>query len=158
MNDAINKLLREKHHWERRILELGGPSYPVRISNSILSPCLYPTRLNTDPLHSIPQKLNPKDTDEESIVGPGGYIYFGAAKNLPGVRELLRSSGTLLSPLHLKSGAVCVFPSFSVAAALVCHVGIPLQIVCLVFILLDFVWTSMPQKSFNDAGYRLSYN
>jgi pre-mRNA-splicing factor ISY1 len=65
MNDAINKLLREKHHWERRILELGGPSFP---------------------------KLNIKDTDEESIVGPGGYVYFGAAKNLPGVRELLRSS------------------------------------------------------------------
>ena len=66
MNDAINKLLREKYHWERRILELGGPSYP---------------------------KMTAKDTDEESIVGPGGYIYFGAAKNLPGVRELLRPTG-----------------------------------------------------------------
>lgn len=32
MNDGINKLLREKHHWERRILELGGPSYPVRLN------------------------------------------------------------------------------------------------------------------------------
>lgn len=32
MNDAINKLLREKYHWEKRILELGGPSYPVRMA------------------------------------------------------------------------------------------------------------------------------
>lgn len=40
------------------------------------------------------QKFVAKDSDEESIVGPGGYVYFGAAKSLPGVRELLRPSGT----------------------------------------------------------------
>lgn len=39
MNDHINKLLREKHHWERRILELGGPTYPVRLNLSFLSGC-----------------------------------------------------------------------------------------------------------------------
>ena len=27
LNDEINKLLREKGHWERRIKELGGPDY-----------------------------------------------------------------------------------------------------------------------------------
>ena len=27
MNDEINKLIREKGHWERRIKELGGPDY-----------------------------------------------------------------------------------------------------------------------------------
>ena len=27
MNDEINKLIREKGHWERRIVELGGPDY-----------------------------------------------------------------------------------------------------------------------------------
>ena len=27
MNDEINKLMREKSHWERRIVELGGPDY-----------------------------------------------------------------------------------------------------------------------------------
>ena len=27
LNDEINKLLREKGHWERRIVELGGPDY-----------------------------------------------------------------------------------------------------------------------------------
>ena len=30
LNDEINKLIREKGHWERRILELGGPNYLVR--------------------------------------------------------------------------------------------------------------------------------
>lgn len=28
LNDEINKLLRERRHWERRIRELGGRSYP----------------------------------------------------------------------------------------------------------------------------------
>jgi hypothetical protein len=27
LNDQINKLLREKGHWQRRIRELGGPNY-----------------------------------------------------------------------------------------------------------------------------------
>ena len=27
MNDEINKLLREKGHWESRIVELGGPDF-----------------------------------------------------------------------------------------------------------------------------------
>lgn len=30
LNDEINKLLREKGHWEVRIKELGGPDYAVR--------------------------------------------------------------------------------------------------------------------------------
>lgn len=67
MNDEINKLIREKGHWERRIVELGGPDY---------------------------SKVGPRVTDSEgrnlaeaSGRGPG-YRYFGAAKQLPGVREL----------------------------------------------------------------------
>ena len=27
MNDTINKKIREKRHWERQILRLGGPNY-----------------------------------------------------------------------------------------------------------------------------------
>lgn len=27
LNDEINKCIREKGHWERRIVELGGPDY-----------------------------------------------------------------------------------------------------------------------------------
>lgn len=69
LNDEINKLIREKGHWERRIVQLGGPDYA---------------------------KNAPKTTDAEgnevqtgSSTGRNeGYKYFGAAKLLPGVREL----------------------------------------------------------------------
>ncbi|XP_059735921.1 pre-mRNA-splicing factor ISY1 homolog isoform X1 [Bos taurus] len=63
LNDEINKLLREKGHWEVRIKELGGPDYG---------------------------KVGPKMLDHEGKEVPGnrGYKYFGAAKDLPGVREL----------------------------------------------------------------------
>ncbi|KPP74847.1 pre-mRNA-splicing factor ISY1-like [Scleropages formosus] len=63
LNDEINKLLREKGHWEVRIKELGGPDYG---------------------------RLGPKMLDHEGKEVPGnrGYKYFGAAKDLPGVREL----------------------------------------------------------------------
>jgi len=67
MNDQINKLLREKYHWQTRIKELGGPDYT---------------------------KLEPKsfDADGRELPGTGGYKYFGAAKELPGVRELFQEA------------------------------------------------------------------
>lgn len=70
LNDEINKLLREKGHWETRIVELGGPDY---------------------------QKVGPKMLDSEGKEVPGnrGYKYFGAAKDLPGVRELFEQEPTL---------------------------------------------------------------
>ncbi|KAF5269677.1 hypothetical protein FQA39_LY08600 [Lamprigera yunnana] len=63
LNDEINKLLREKRHWEVQIKDLGGPDY---------------------------QRVGPKMLDHEGKEVPGnrGYKYFGAAKELPGVREL----------------------------------------------------------------------
>eukprot|EP00123_Amoebidium_parasiticum_P008203 comp18643_c1_seq1/m.20269 comp18643_c1_seq1/g.20269 ORF comp18643_c1_seq1/g.20269 comp18643_c1_seq1/m.20269 type:complete len:282 (-) comp18643_c1_seq1:76-921(-) len=63
LNDEINKLLREKGHWEDRIKELGGKDY---------------------------KRIGPKMLDREGKEVPGqrGYRYFGAAKDLPGVREL----------------------------------------------------------------------
>ncbi|XP_015927834.1 pre-mRNA-splicing factor ISY1 homolog [Parasteatoda tepidariorum] len=63
INDEINKLLREKGHWEARIIELGGKDY---------------------------SKLGPKMLDHEGKEVPGnkGYKYFGSSKDLPGVREL----------------------------------------------------------------------
>jgi len=62
-NDEINKLLREKSSWEDQILILDGPDY---------------------------KKLGPKLLDKEGKEAPGsrGYKYFGAAKDLPGVKEL----------------------------------------------------------------------
>lgn len=59
MNDHINKLLREKRHWERRIIELGGRNYMTTV------------------------KL-----EEEEAPGTRNYKYFGAARDLPGVKEL----------------------------------------------------------------------
>lgn len=63
VNDEINRLFREKGHWEDRIKELGGPDY---------------------------KKINPKTIDAQGyeLPGSGGYKYWGAAKELPGVREL----------------------------------------------------------------------
>ncbi|PRP77272.1 hypothetical protein PROFUN_14484 [Planoprotostelium fungivorum] len=68
LNDEINKLLREKGHWERRIVELGGPNYRKY------------ERISNDP--SIPQ-LHAGD-DQKGYV----YKYFGAARQLPGVKEM----------------------------------------------------------------------
>ncbi|XP_065884662.1 pre-mRNA-splicing factor ISY1 homolog [Dysidea avara] len=72
LNDEINKLLREKGHWQDRIVELGGPDY---------------------------HKVGPKMLDHEGKEVPGnrGYKYFGAAKDLPGVRELFEKEPTKAS-------------------------------------------------------------
>jgi pre-mRNA-splicing factor ISY1 len=72
LNDEINKLIREKGHWEKRIVQLGGPDYSL-------------TR----------QKVTDSDGKEISAAsGKGsGYRYFGAAKNLPGVKELFEKEG-----------------------------------------------------------------
>ncbi|KAF5727693.1 Pre-mRNA-splicing factor ISY1-like protein [Tripterygium wilfordii] len=69
LNDEINKLIREKLHWERRIVELGGPNYTKHSAKM------------TDLEGNIVDVPNPSGR------GPG-YRYFGAAKKLPGVREL----------------------------------------------------------------------
>jgi len=76
-NDEINKLLRTKYHWEVRIKELGGPDY---------------------------KRIAPKMLDREGREVPGnrGYKYFGAAKDLPGVRELFEKP---VSDSHKKTRA-----------------------------------------------------
>lgn len=80
LNDQINKLLREKWHWNKRVIELGGPNYN-RIERS--------------------QRRAEGDTQDEvggnSIRGSGGYRYFGAAKDLPGVKELFIRHATKLA-------------------------------------------------------------
>ncbi|KAF7327538.1 hypothetical protein MKEN_00332700 [Mycena kentingensis (nom. inval.)] len=65
LNDEINKLLREKRHWENQIVNLGGANY----------------RRNVAML----------DDDGKEVPGTKGYKYFGRAKELPGVRELFQS-------------------------------------------------------------------
>eukprot|EP01059_Diplonema_ambulator_P028339 TRINITY_DN47115_c0_g1_i1.p1 TRINITY_DN47115_c0_g1~~TRINITY_DN47115_c0_g1_i1.p1 ORF type:complete len:279 (+),score=82.15 TRINITY_DN47115_c0_g1_i1:34-870(+) len=61
LNDEINKLIREKTHWQRRIIDLGGPDHFLAGTG-----------------HAEGLRAQ----------GSGGYMYFGAAKNLPGVKEL----------------------------------------------------------------------
>ncbi|KAF2975584.1 hypothetical protein EK904_010856 [Melospiza melodia maxima] len=63
LNDEINKLLREKGHWEYRIKELGGPDF-ARIGLKML------------------------DHEGKEVPGDRGCKYFEAAKDLPGVREI----------------------------------------------------------------------
>lgn len=72
INDKINKLLREKKHWERQIKTLGGPDH---------------------------EAMAPRVTDEDgrAAMGTEGYFYFGAARELPGVRELFEKTGEKLN-------------------------------------------------------------
>lgn len=65
LNDFINKLLREKKHWERQIKFLGGVDYMAQSRSE---------------LAGIGQG--------DKAYGVDGYYYFGAARELPGVREL----------------------------------------------------------------------
>ncbi|KAI0062568.1 Isy1-domain-containing protein [Artomyces pyxidatus] len=65
LNDEINKLMREKRHWENQIIALGGANY----------------RRNVAML----------DDDGREVPGTKGYKYFGRAKDLPGVRDLFES-------------------------------------------------------------------
>ena len=67
LNDLINKLLREKYHWNRRIRELGGQDYAkIERSNERAA-------------------LAAEGPDAAALQGGGGYKYFGRAKELPGV-------------------------------------------------------------------------
>jgi len=71
LNDDINRLFREKAHWERRIIELGGPNY--RKFERIADEEMFEG-----------QDAIPGVSDQKGHA----YKYFGAAKNLPGVKEL----------------------------------------------------------------------
>mmetsp|Transcript_9126 Transcript_9126/g.13548 ORF Transcript_9126/g.13548 Transcript_9126/m.13548 type:complete len:284 (-) Transcript_9126:51-902(-) len=73
LNDGINKLIREKYHWNRRIRELGGKDY---------------NREERRAMAQAEQEDGGGDAQGLSLKGSGGYRYFGAAKDLPGVREL----------------------------------------------------------------------
>ncbi len=64
LNDEINKLMKEKWGWERRIRELGGPNY-MRGGGAVV------------------------DGEGREVQGGGkGYRYFGRARELPGVKEM----------------------------------------------------------------------
>ena len=64
MNDEINRCIRSKYAWETQIRKLGGPDYS-----------------------SIGIRVGESEGIE--LPGQGGYRYFGAARDLPGVRDML---------------------------------------------------------------------
>jgi pre-mRNA-splicing factor ISY1 len=66
LNDEINKLMREKHVWELRIKELGGPNY-LRFASKMF------------------------DAQGRELPSTRGYKYFGRARELPGVKELFEA-------------------------------------------------------------------
>jgi pre-mRNA-splicing factor ISY1 len=70
LNDEINQLMRIKSHWEKRIVELGGPDHAksgLRIAG-------------------LAKEADGLDGGMHQ--GRGSYRYYGAAKKLPGVKEL----------------------------------------------------------------------
>jgi pre-mRNA-splicing factor ISY1 len=73
LNDEINKDLREKGHWEDRIKELGGADYKA------MAPA-------TSEVYGA------------ELASHAGYKYFGAAKDLPGVRELFETEAVPEAP------------------------------------------------------------
>lgn len=73
LNDEINKDLREKGHWEDQIKALGGPDYKA-------------------------QKAGADVVYGAELASHTGYKYFGAAKDLPGVRELFDTEAVPEAP------------------------------------------------------------
>ena len=82
MNDEINKLLRIKMAWEVRIKELGGYDYRYLWGKKF---------------YFLFSKFRSKELDSSGreVASDRGYKYFGAAKDLPGVRELFEKSNEL---------------------------------------------------------------
>ncbi|CRH01203.1 pre-mRNA-splicing factor ISY1, putative [Plasmodium relictum] len=77
LNDQINKLISIKNKWEIRIIELGGPDYQTESNTLINAHC-------------------------SELKGNNNYKYFGAAKNLKGVKELLFKENEERKKLALK--------------------------------------------------------
>lgn len=75
LNDAINKLLREKRSWEYRIRELGGPDYLSFGANAG----------NAGVYTGI-------DTTGTKVKG---YRYFGRAKELPELKDMVAAQQNL---------------------------------------------------------------
>lgn len=72
INDELNRLMREKHMWEVQIRNLGGPNYMRGAAR------LY-------------------DEKGKEIAGSGGmggkgYKYYGRARELPGVKEMIEAA------------------------------------------------------------------
>lgn len=91
LNDSINKLLREKYHWNRRIRELGGKDYNREERKAMVLAEREGGGGGGDGdgggggMLGDPGALASMGL---GLKGSGGYRYFGAARDLPGVKEL----------------------------------------------------------------------
>jgi pre-mRNA-splicing factor ISY1 len=91
LNDSINKLLREKYHWNRRIRELGGKDYNKEERKAMVLAEREGGGGGGDGdgggggMLGDPGALASMGL---GLKGSGGYRYFGAARDLPGVKEL----------------------------------------------------------------------
>jgi pre-mRNA-splicing factor ISY1 len=65
-NDEINKLMKQKHYWELKIREMGG---------------------------NLPVGKQFYEIEGKELPGAPGYRYYGAAKDLPGIKELFTEQG-----------------------------------------------------------------
>jgi len=81
MNDEINKMMRQKHHWEVRIRELGG---------------------------DVQKGRQFYDIEGKELPGAPGYKYYGAAKELPGVRELFAEGEEEVHSRRNKRSVYCI--------------------------------------------------
>jgi pre-mRNA-splicing factor ISY1 len=86
LNDEINRLMREKRHWENQIVALGGANYRRNVA------------MLDDDGKEVPGTKGYKCVYPLSVhpkVPCSGIVfvtrYFGRAKELPGVRELFQS-------------------------------------------------------------------
>lgn len=73
LNDEINQFMRQKYHWDKRIKELGGIDYAA-----------------LEKKRRIEGGGGDGGNDDIDYLPPQTYRYFGAARELPGVPELLQ--------------------------------------------------------------------
>lgn len=133
LNDEINKLMREKGHWEKRIVELGGPDYSLTrqkltdadgtdlasasgrgagyrcalgvVTGSRAKVSTHSCSQHAQLVVAAPHchctsraRLNVQFIGSEVVLLVFEHVtkscrYFGAAKNLPGVKELFEKEG-----------------------------------------------------------------
>lgn len=109
LNDGINKLVRTKYHWEKRVMELGGPNYAAAARAAALksgedkvrthAPGRAPAQRRAGRSQQRARGLTRRASPSlglSLLQPPDGreYRYYGAAKNLPGVRELMMAQAT----------------------------------------------------------------
>mmetsp|Transcript_36036 Transcript_36036/g.36719 ORF Transcript_36036/g.36719 Transcript_36036/m.36719 type:complete len:305 (-) Transcript_36036:150-1064(-) len=91
LNDEINKLSRQKHYWETRIRELGGSDYSKGRNQFY-------------------------DVEGKELPGAPHYKYYGAAKELPGVRELFAEAESGIEHTRQKRSRAdlykCITPDY----------------------------------------------